>query len=493
MNESFESFPNGFLWGGACAANQIEGGFNEGNKGINTIDIMTGGSRNKLRRVTPELLMDEYYPSHTAVDFYHRYKEDIKLLGELGLKIFRMSIDWTRIYPNGDDECPNEEGLKFYDDVFDELSKYNIEPLVTLSHFEFPVALTKKYNGWYNRKVIDLFLNYCKTVFERYKDKVKYWITFNEINNMTYKYCGYSNGGFFTNKSLISMKNGSTLKDETDDPNMRYQALHNQFVASSKAVKLAHEINSDLKIGCMISYEVRYPYTCSPEDVFAAYEANNLKINFCSDVMVKGTYPFYIKSYFEKNKINIHITDDDLKSLEEGTVDYYTFSYYKSLCENSRISKDKLLPNEIITCTKNPYLKSSDWGWQLDPVGLRYVLNNIYDRYNIPIMIVENGLGAEDKIEDYDEKININDDYRIESLKSHIIQMKNAINDGVNLIGYTMWSPIDIISASTGEMKKRYGLIYVDKHNDGSGTLKRYKKKSFYWYKNVIETNGKIL
>mgnify|MGYP004521119347 CR=1 FL=1 len=428
-----------------------------------------------------------YYPSHVAIDFYHHYKDDIALFAEMGFKVFRMSIDWTRIFLSGNDLKPNEEGLRFYEDVFNELKTSNIEPLVTISHFEFPFELTKKYNGWMDRKVIDFYLNYCNTIFERYKDKVKYWITFNEINLLTMPLSSYSNAGVVCTK-LKDEEN--TIFDEVDNPAMRFQALHHQFVASSRAVKLAHSINPDFKIGSMTAYETNYPYTCNPDDILLWQQEENIHINFCTDVMVKGYYPYYIKFYFKENDININITDEDIKDLKEGCVDFYSLSYYKTHCISSNPADNKLILNIFPVGPDNPYLKTSDWGWQIDPVGLRYSLNKIYDRYGIPIMIVENGLGAEDIP---DEHKNINDDYRIEYLKAHIKEMKKAVNDGIDLMGYTSWGPIDLISASTGEMKKRYGFIYVDKDNDGKGTLKRYKKKSFYWYKKVIASNGETL
>ena len=487
MIENDSKMPSDFLWGGATAANQFEGGYNEGNKGLSTTDMITSGTNTTPRKVTKKLRSDYYYPSHEAVDFYHRYKEDIALLAEMGFKIFRMSINWSRIFPNGDDLVPNEEGLKFYENVFNELKKYNIEPLVTISHFEFPYELTKKCNGWVDRSVIEYYLKYCRTIFTRYKDTVKYWITFNEINNLNYKPGAFYCGGMFLDK--ISDE-GVAIFDGIDNAEMRYQAMHNQFVASSKAVKLAHEINPNFKVGCMISYELAYPYTCNPNDMLLSQKEEN-KINFCSDVQVKGSYPYYMKRFFKENSINLKIEKDDLKNLKEGTVDFYTFSYYKSFCVSSDPKNIIELPIGITAGLKeNPYLKTSEWGWQIDAKGLRYALNKIYDRYNIPIMIVENGIGVDDVLQ---EDNTINDEYRIDYLRQHIIQMKEAIKDGVDLIGYTSWGPIDIVSAGTGEMKKRYGYIYVDKDNDGNGTLNRYKKKSFYWYKKVIETNGQIL
>ena len=471
-----------FLWGGATAANQFEGGWNVDGKGASTSDMLTAGTHKIPRKITKETIEGLNYPSHEAIDFYHRYKEDIKLFAEMGFKVFRMSIAWTRIFPNGDDKEPNEVGLKFYDDVFDELRKYNIEPLVTISHYEMPFNLTKKYNGWASREVIDFYVNYCNVIFNRYKDKIKYWLTFNEIN------CGTMTMGGYLGLGILNEGTEDFLH-QNDDKQIRFQALHHQFVASAKAVKLGHSINKDFKIGCMIAYMTTYPYTCNPDDILLAQKKNQLSNDFCGDVQVRGEYPFFAKRYFEENNIVLDITEDDKKILKEGTVDYYTFSYYMSNCESAVDDEDKISGN-LIGGVKNPYLEASDWGWQIDPKGLRYTLNELYGRYNIPLMLVENGLGAFDKIE---EDGSINDDYRIEYLKDHIIQMKEAVKDGVDLIGYTPWGCIDLVSASTGEMEKRYGFIYVDKDNYGKGTLDRKKKKSFEWYKNVIKTNGEEL
>ncbi|WKV08240.1 6-phospho-beta-glucosidase [Thermoanaerobacterium sp. CMT5567-10] len=483
MENLIKKFPEGFLWGGATAANQCEGAYNEGGKGLSTADILTSGSRTTPRRITPVLEEGAYYPSHEAIDFYHRYKEDIKLFAEMGFKVFRMSIAWTRIFPNGDDAEPNEEGLKFYDNVFAELKKYNIEPLVTISHYEAPYNLTKKYNGWANRKVIDFYVKYCETIFKRYRDVVKYWLTFNEINALTMPF------GTFIAGAIMPEGNGELTNSKSNNEQIRYQALHHQLVASAKAVKLGHEINKNFKIGCMIAYMCTYPLTCKPEDVLLAQQKDNLSNFLCSDVQVRGAYPGFAKRYFKENNINIVMEEDDEKTLKEGCVDFYTFSYYMSNCISSDPNQEEIGGN-LSMGLKNPYLKASDWGWQIDPKGLRWTLNNIYNRYQIPIMVVENGLGAVDTVE---EDGSINDDYRIEYLREHIKEMKEAIADGVDLIGYTTWGCIDLVSASTGEMEKRYGFIYVDKDNEGKGTLKRIPKKSFYWYKKVIETNGEEL
>lgn len=464
--------PDDFLWGGATAANQYEGAWNLDGKKASTADMMTGGTHTVPRRITKQLQKEIYYPSHEAVDFYHRYKEDIKLFAEMGFKCFRMSIAWSRIFPDADG-TPNEEGLRFYDNVFAELKKYDIEPIITISHYEAPFALVEKFNGWASREAVDCYVCYCETIFTRYRNVVKYWITFNEINSLLVTAGAYLAGALLAN----------------NDMQTRLQALHHQLIASAKAVHLGHQINPNFKIGCMINYSCGYASTCKPEDVVSAKRQDQLNNMLCSDVQVRGEYPAFAKRYFEENNISLPIVEGDEEILKKGCVDFYTFSYYKSHVVGTRPEGDETQGN-VFGGFKNPYLESNDWGWQIDPVGLRYVLNHVYDRYKIPIMIVENGLGAVDVVE---EDGSINDTYRIKFLAEHIEQMKEAVYDGVDLMGYTPWGCIDLISASTGEMKKRYGFIYVDKDDNGNGTLKRIKKKSFNWYGKVIGSNGEDL
>ena len=469
------SFPKNFLWGGATAANQAEGAWNVDGKGASISDHNRAGSRTSSTRRTFDKVIntDEYYyPSHTGIDMFHRYKEDIALFAEMGFKVYRLSIAWTRIFPNGDETEPNEAGLQFYDDLFDELIKHNIEPLVTISHFELPYHLGETYDGFLDKRTIDFYERYAVTLFKRYKDKVKYWLTFNEINFGTLEHGKRINGLF--NREY-------TVEEQ-------YQALHNVFVASSKAVIAGHVINPDFKIGCMLAYITMYPKTCKPEYVLKTQEANDHLNYFCGDVQVKGKYPYFMTRFFKKENIDLKSSSEEMALISEGTVDYYTFSYYMSTCITSDIDErnDKTGGN-LFGGVSNEYLETSDWGWQIDPVGLRYTLNQIYSRYELPLMVVENGLGAFDKVE---ADGTINDDYRIEYFKKHIEEMSNTIDDGVDLIGYTPWGCIDLISAGTGEMSKRYGFIYVDRDDEGNGTLDRTPKKSFYWYQKVIETNG---
>ncbi|MGY3778385.1 family 1 glycosylhydrolase [Isobaculum melis] len=474
------SFPKNFLWGGASAANQYEGGYNEGGKGLACADLISGGSHATSRKITAGIKEDLLYPSHEATDFYHHYKEDIALFAEAGFKAFRMSINWTRIFPNGNDQLPNEAGLQFYDNVFDECKKYGIEPIVTIAHFDVPAHLSEAFNGWASREVIDFYYHYAAVLFDRYQNKVKYWITFNEINTAT-----LTIGNFL---SLGLNVGESEFIHQPDHMQQRYQALHHQFVASAKVTALAHEKYPELQIGCMISYMPRYPYTCHPNDVLLAKQEENMHSKFCGDVQVTGKYPYYAKKYFADHGFDIVFAEDDQEILANGTVDYYTFSYYLTLCVSA---DDQVTKNghSMIggSGVNNPYLEQSEWNAMIDPVGLRIALNDIYDRYQLPLMIVENGIGVS---EDVAADGKIHDAYRIDYLQKHIIEMDKAIEDGVDLIGYTIWSAVDIVSASTGEMKKRYGIIFVDKYDDGSGTLDRKKKDSFDWYQKVIENNG---
>lgn len=486
--------PKDFLWGGATAANQYEGGMTEGGKGISNSDVMTRGSHKDPRGISAKLedgselifkgisihdlpqdatlcLLDGYeYPSHQAVDFYHHYQEDIALFAQLGFKAYRMSISWTRIFPTGLEEEPNEAGLQFYDDVLDELHKYGIEPIVTLHHFETPLVLSNAFGAWSDRRMIDCFLKFCDTVYRRYQHKVKYWLTFNEINNI---YFGFMSSGI-----------------TKDDSQTILQAAHHQLVASAKAVALGHEISSDFKIGCMLAASrcTVYPKTCHPEDVLASWE-QTCRQYFFTDVQCRGYYPTYQLQYMKRNHFELAVEEDDEKILKHGVVDFISFSYYRSMIGTAKpkeMEHDTLHLGEI-----NPYLTATEWGIAIDPLGLRIILHDLYDRYQLPLMIVENGIGA---VDIPDEQGQIHDHYRMQFFKEHIQAMKDAVEfDGVDVIGYMTWAPIDIVSAGTGEMKKRYGFIYVDMDDEGRGSLQRTKKDSFYWYQKVIKTNGEDL
>ncbi|GFP74546.1 6-phospho-beta-glucosidase [Clostridium fungisolvens] len=475
------SFPKNFLWGGAVAAHQLEGGWNKGGKGPSVADVMTAGAHGVPRVITDGVIQGNNYPNHEAIDFYTHYKDDIALFGEMGFKCFRTSIAWSRIFPNGDELEPNEEGLKFYDDMFDELLKNNIEPVITLSHFEMPYGLAKKYGGWRSREVIDCFVRYAKTVFTRYQHKVKYWMTFNEINNQK----NVDVDIFAWTCSGVRFEAGENREE------IMYQAVHHELVASALAIKAGHEINPELKIGCMIAFVPIYPFSCHPDDMMLSVEAMHDRYLF-ADVHCRGHYPKYALKEWQRKGYNIKMEPEDAKILQEGTADYIGFSYYMSNAVKTGANEatDGLSGGQKST-VKNPYVKASDWGWQIDPVGLRYSLNMLYERYELPLFVVENGFGAIDVKE---EDGTVNDDYRIAYLRAHIEEMEKAINlDGVELMGYTPWGCIDLVSFTTGEMKKRYGFIYVDKDNEGNGTLERSKKRSFDWYKKVIETNGEDL
>lgn len=465
-----------FLWGGAVAAHQLEGGWDQGNKGLSIADVMSSGDKNQSREITEGVIEGVYYPNHEGIDFYHHYKDDIKMLSEMGFKCFRTSISWARIFPKGDETQPNEEGLQFYEAVFEECLKYGIEPVITLSHFEMPYYLVSKYGGWENRQLIRFFINFAETCFRRYRGMVKYWLTFNEINNQAN---WEGNWAMFTNS-------GITPDKKVNREQRMFQAAHYQLVASARAVELSHQINPEAKIGCMIAMTPCYPISPNPQDVFMAQRAMQMRFWF-SDVHVRGEYPAYLTKYLNRKKIVLDITEEDLSALKKGTVDYIGLSYYMSFATAYRKGNSMYDYVENLDQGINPLIPASDWGWSIDALGLRYSLNWLYDRYQKPMFIVENGFGAVDTL----TNDTVEDDYRIDYLQSHIYEMMLAIEeDGVEVMGYTPWGCIDLISAGTGEMRKRYGLIYVDKNDQGEGSLERYRKKSFYWYQKVIETNG---
>ena len=464
-----------FLWGGASAANQYEGGYDQGGRGLSINDVELAASHGHERMIHENIQKEYYYPSHQATDFYHHYHEDIALMAKMGFQCYRMSICWSRIYPHGDDELPNEEGLKFYDCIFDELLKYGIEPIVTLHHFEMPLALVKKYDGWRSRKLIDLSVKYAKTVMQRYQHKVKYWITFNEINSLFIARTPWHQAGIVYHED----------ENKTD---IMFQAAHYQLVASAKTIIEGRKINPRFQFGNMILYNCCYAMTCHPLDQMMLHN-KLLPIYYFSDVQVRGYYTNTCKAYQKRMNAHFDIDEEDADILKEGTVDMYTFSYYMSSLITTHEIKNQVGGN-FTTGAKNEYLKYSDWGWAFDPDGLQYYLEMIYDRYQRPLMVVENGLGAFDTVE---EDGSIHDDYRIDYYRDHIEAMKKAVDNGVDLRAYTTWGCIDLVSAGTGEMRKRYGFIYVDKHDDGTGTMARSKKDSFYWYKKVIESNGEDL
>lgn len=462
-----------FLWGGALAANQVEGAVLEDGKGLAISDVLEC-SPTRFMNFDLQIKEGVYYPSHTAIDFYHRYKEDLALFAEMGFKVLRTSIAWSRIFPNGDDESPNEKGLAFYDAVFDEMLRLGIQPLITLSHYEMPLQLVHRYNGWADRRLIGFFERYVRTVFSRYQHKVKLWLTFNEINVIT---------------KVPFLEGGLIIPEGVNRHQLIYQAVHHQFVASALAVKACHELIPDAKIGMMMLGLTVYPATCNPEDGLKALQIEQEEFMF-PDIQARGVYSSAAKQLFNRLGVKLVMDPADEAILRDNPVDFISFSYYSSKVATAQ-EQDSEVGGNFMKGIRNPYLKSSDWGWPIDPIGLRILMNKIHDRYDKPIFIVENGLGAIDQLTPDGR---IHDTYRIDYLREYLTQMKLAIDeDGVDCWGYTMWGPIDLVSASTGEMKKRYGFIYVDRDNQGNGTLKRIKKDSFAWYQQVIATNGEVL
>lgn len=472
MNEIQPRFPREFLWGGAVAANQVEGAYLADGKGLSIQDVLPHGgiAKEPTEEPTPDNLKLE------AIDFYHRYAEDIALFAEMGFSVFRFSIAWSRIFPNGDEETPNEAGLAFYDRVLDELEKYGIEPLITISHYETPLHLAKAYDGWSDRRMIGFYERYVRTLFTRYGHRVKYWLTFNEINSVLH--APLMSGGIWTPKEQLS-------------PSQLWQACHHELVASASATRIARELVPHARIGCMVIAMPTYALTPDPNDQIAVMNADHFN-DFFTDVHVRGAYPKYLDRHFAEQGIEIEITDSDRETLT-NTVDFISFSYYMSICETADPQKRALGQGNILGGVPNPTLPASEWGWQIDPQGLRWVLNRLWDRYQLPLFIVENGLGAKDQLVEVDGELTVLDDYRIAYLNDHLLQVAEALRDGVDVLGYTSWGPIDLVSASTAQLSKRYGFIYVDRNDDGSGTLERHRKKSFGWYAEVIASQGGTL
>ncbi len=488
------SFPVNFLWGGDISATQIEGGWNEGGKSPVEPDYYLGGNKNKLRYAYYQtedgqigqvmqysgqlpkgakyiLKEGENYPNHYASDFYHHYKEDIAMLAEMGFKALNLTISWARILPHGIDGGVNQEGIEYYRDVFKELKKYQIEPIVTMYKYDMPAFYVTDLGGWSNRLLIDEFVEFNRICLQEYQGLVKYWITFNELN-------------------VLKMFMDGNPKMTQDDKQRIFEESHNQMVAAAKVVKMAHEINQTYKVGCMIAGQCVYPFTCDPQDVHLAQKKMQDNFYFFGDTMARGKYPSFSQRVFDEYGVQLHVSQEDKKILNEGKADFFAFSYYMSSCATTHQDKTELTNGNLSLGAKNPYLDATEWGWQIDPTGLKFYLHELYDRYQIPLLIVENGMGAIDQLE---EDGTIHDPYRIEYHQKHIQKMKEAIEEGVDLIGYTMWSCIDLVSFSTGELRKRYGFIYVDVNDEGQGSMKRYRKDSFYWYQKVIASNGENL
>ena len=469
--------PNGFLWGGATAANQFEGAFEAGGRGLANVDLLPAGEQRTAvadGTLDPRTLTNVRCPARKAVGHFDRFREDIALMAEMGFRVYRFSVSWSRIFPNGDDSVPNEDGLRFYESLVDECLRHGIEPLVTINHFDVPLHLIEQYGSWRSRELCGFYLNLCRTLFTRLRGKVKYWLTFNEINMILH---------------LPYLAAGLTFREGEDRDAVCYTAAHHELLASARAVQLAHEIDPENRVGCMLAAGSTYPYTCNPADVFEGMLADR-KSYFFTDVQARGYYPAYGLKQLERAGIKLPIEPGDAETLRAGTVDFVSFSYYNSMTASADPAMQAQKNGNVFASIKNPYLKSSEWGWSIDPLGLRITMNSLYDRYQKPLFIVENGLGASDTLQNG----TVEDDYRIDYLREHIRAMEEAVTlDGVELLGYTVWGCIDLVSAGTGEMCKRYGLVYVDADEQCEGTLDRYRKKSFYWYKKVISSNGEDL
>lgn len=476
-------FPDGFFWGGATASNQCEGAWQTDGKGESCADHFTSGTKDAPRRFTREFDPNAVYPSHESIDHYSRYEEDIRLFAEMGFKMYRMSINWTRIFPQGDDAEPCQAGLDHYRRVFELCRELNIEPLVTMSHYEFPYALTCKWNGWEDRRTIDCFVRFTTTIMHEYRDLVRYWLTFNEINTPLMGGGPTMSLGMMPETEDLRFGKGDALSGA--EATRIVQGIHHQFLASARTVLEGRKINPDFKFGCMIASNVVYPYTCKPEDVMVAWKTQQRTNYYCGDVMVRGSYAPFTESYLRELDATLTMEPGDAELLAEGTVDFYSLSYYMSGCGTA--DKEVLDANRSVFSTaKNPYLKASEWGWQIDPEGLRYYLDETYGRYRVPMMVVENGLGAIDELVDS----TVHDGYRVDYLREHIKAIARAMDDGVDVRAYLMWGCIDIVSASTGEMRKRYGFVYVDRDDEGNGSFERYRKDSFWWYQRLISTRG---
>ena len=474
---------NNFLWGGAVAAHQVEGAYQEGGKGLSVSDVTVGASCGTPRRITPSGIEEgAWYPEHRAIDFYHRYREDLDFFQQMGFKALRTSIDWSRIYPTGDEKEPNEKGLAYYDELFDAMLERGIEPVVTISHFEMPLALAQRYGGWTSRHVLDCYVRYATTVLEHFHAKVHWWITFNEINNQ-----------YRVDDDLAGWTNSGVILSQQEDPlRTMYQVAHHQFVAAAQATTIAHTIDPELKVGCMVGADPIYPFSCDPDDVLLAQDTMHHML-FFTDVMVRGAYPHYAEALFRHNGWELDITPEDGAALQAGKPDYLAFSYYQSdtVCAHAQSQNHDPVSSVNEYSVDNPYLEASDWGWAIDPRGLRFVLKTFDERYGLPQFVVENGIGLEERV---DEDGMVHDDARIEYLRSHIEQIKRAVEeDGVDVLGYLVWGCVDCVSFSTGEMKKRYGLVHVDLDERLEGTGDRSAKKSFAWYREVIASNGENL
>lgn len=469
-----------FFWGGATSAAQSEGNYLADGRKPSNFDFLPLDDR-RLKAVyknqSASILKsrgDEIYPGRNGNDYYHHYQEDIALLKELGANSFRFSISWSRIFPTGEEEAPNEAGLLFYENILTELERLQMEPIVTLSHFEIPLHLVKKYNGWENRKVVELFLHYAETVMQRFKGRIKYWIPFNEMNMVLH---------------IPFIGGGILFEEGKDNLSIQYQAGHHQLLANALSIEAGKRIDPDNQFGAMLAAGKTYAYTCDPKDVFAALQQEKENLLF-SDVQVFGEYPRFFSHFIKDKQLNLTIYPADRKTLQKNTVDFVSFSYYSSACTAAEENGIDRVATNGYTTLRNPYLPKAKSIWQDDPLGLRITLNQLQDRYHKPLFIVENGIGTQDDFVDG----KVHDDYRIHYLKEHVKNMLLAMEeDGIDLMGYLMWGIIDLPSVSEGKISKRYGVIYVDQDDENNGSHQRYKKDSFAFYQKVIASNGAVV
>lgn len=468
------------LWGGATSASQYEGGFTDG-KGLDTQDCRaylprTSNATTETRLLTQRQIEEAkkkdspyYYPFRVGTKGYEYGSADIELLKELDLDIYRLSISWSRLFPTGEEVEPNPAGVSYYDKVLNKLHNAGIKIFITIDHYAIPLNLVEKYGGWTSIKTVAAYMRFSSFLLHKWGAIVDYWLPINEIN-----------AGYFSPFNGVAL-----VKPENDEYNYSdiFLSLHHQFIASAKTIKLGKELKVKGKFCAMISCFCYYPLTPKPEDNLELVENEEINQWYCMDVLAKGYYPYYAKPFFDKHNINFEISAADKELLRNNTCDVVTFSYYDSCICTADENKNQTAGNLVVT-TKNPYLKATEWGWQIDPMGLRTTLHKIYDRYNKPVMISENGLGAKDVLTS-DHKVH--DQYRIDYFKAHFDQIIKAKEENVDVIAYIAWGIIDIVSAGSCEMDKRYGVVYVDADNKGQGTFKRYKKDSFEWYKHFIE------
>ncbi|WP_380182132.1 glycoside hydrolase family 1 protein [Kalamiella sp. sgz302252] len=466
------AFPADFLWGAATAAYQVEGAFDRDGKGVSVQD-----AKNHC---------NAFHDTSVTSDHYHRFREDVALMKELGLKSYRFSIAWTRIYPDG--VTLNQPGIAFYHQLIDVLLENDITPLITLYHFDHPQALQERYSGWYSDRMIDDFLRFAETCFRSFGDRVRHFMTICESNNVVLY------------PDLIG-----GVPQGVEVETWRFQVSRVMALANARVIKLCRQLLPQASIGPCIGYAVAYPATCAPEDVLAALNEDEFRTFYPLDLLCLGRQNPAVVSFFARRGLDIRLPPDELAEIGSVKPDFIAFNYYQSdvakhCPEESRQQQPDFNPDGqqggftypafpgLYAGDSNPYLPRNDWDWEIDPVGLRIACRRLYDRYQLPLMITENGLGARDTLADGE----IADLYRIDYLQKHLVQMRLAMAEGVPVLGYYAWSFMDVMSTSNG-YGKRYGFVYVDREDKDLKTLKRFKKASFYWYQNVIESQGSAL